>query len=124
MENIPKISESEWQVMKFVWRKSPVTANEVVEALAQENHWKPKTVMTLLTRLTKKGALGFEKKGRAYHYCPLVGEEECAKVESMSLLRRVYGGSLKPMLANFLEEADLSPDEIEELKRILDKGRE
>jgi len=77
--------------------------------------------MTLLNRLVNKGALGFEKKSRAYHYYPLVTEAECAKAERRSFLQRVYGGSPKPMLAHFLKEAELSEEEIKELKRILDE---
>jgi len=123
MKRIPRISESEWQVMRVLWAESPRTANEVVDAL---NHtkWKPKTIKTLLNRLVKKKALGFDKKGRAYNYYPLVDEVECMKAENHSLLSRVYGGALKPMLANLLEDAELTPDEIEDLKRILDeRGR-
>lgn len=123
MKKIPKISDSEWQVMKVVWGKSPISTNEVVEKLTAVTHWKPKTIMTLLNRLVKKGALGFEKKGRVYHYHPQVREAECIKAESRSFLNRVHGGTLKPMLAHFLEEADLTDDEIEELKNILDEER-
>ena len=116
-----RISEAEWQVMKVLWAQSPATANEVVEQLAESTDWKPKTIKTLLNRLVKKEALGFEKKGRTYHYKPLVSEEECVSAESRSFVERVYGGSLAPMLANLFEDAELSKNEIKELKRILDK---
>ena len=125
MQNVPKISDAEWLVMQVVWRKSPITAAEVVEALASTTTWKPKTTMTLLNRLVKKGVLGFEKKGRAHHYYPLVEQTERVKAENRSFLRRVYGGALKPMLVDFLEEAELSKEDIEELRRILDReGKE
>ena len=124
MKRIPRISESEWQVMRVLWAEAPRTANEVVDALNHTTTWKPKTIKTLLNRLVKKRALGFDKKGRAYDYYPLVDEVECMKAENHSLLSRVYGGALKPMLANLLEDAKLTPDEIEDLKRILDeRGR-
>jgi len=121
MKRIPRISEAEWQVMRVLWAGAPRTANEVVDALAPTTTWKPKTIKTLINRLLKKKALGFEKKGRAYHYYPLVNETECITAESRSFLRRVYGGALQPMLAHFLETEELSPEEIEELKRILDE---
>jgi BlaI family penicillinase repressor len=107
--------------MKVLWNRSPLTANEVVDALAPTTTWKPKTIKTLLNRLIKKKALGFDRKGRAYHYYPLVDEAACVKAESRSFLKRVYGGALRPMLATFLEDADLSPEEVEELKRVLDE---
>ena len=121
MKKIPRISESEWQVMKLLWAKNPSTANEVVEALSSMTAWKPKTIKTLLNRLVKKKAVGYEKKGREYHYYPLAAQADCVRAESRSFLRRVYGGAMKPMLAAFLESEDLSPEEIKDLKHILDK---
>ena len=121
MDQPTPISNAEWLVMKAVWAKSSATAAEVVEALEGETSWKPKTIMTLLNRLAKKGALRFEKEGRAYRYYPVIGEAESVKAESRSFIERVYGGALTPMLANFLEEAELSPEEIDDLKRLLDR---
>jgi BlaI family penicillinase repressor len=121
---VPRISEAEWRVMKILWAKSPLTANEVVEELSAATRWSDKTIKTLINRLTKKGALGFKQQGRMYLYHPRVAEVDCARAEGRSFLKRVYGGAVTPMLAAFLEEQRLSRSEIEELKRILDdKGR-
>lgn len=120
---IPKISEAEWTVMKVLWERSPRTANDVIEALAGAAEWEPATIKTLLNRLLKKKALGFEKRERHYVYFPLVDEATCQRVESRSFLQRVFGGALQPMLANLLEERKLSPEELEELKRILEENQ-
>jgi BlaI family penicillinase repressor len=121
MRQIPKISESEWLVMKAIWNESPITSNRVVEALSGSTAWKPKTIKTLLNRLVKKGAVGYRSKGREYHYYPLIEEAVFVKEESRSFLKRVFGGAVKPMLATMVESEDLSPEDIEELKGILDK---
>lgn len=121
---MPKISETEWEVMKVVWSRSPLSAAEIIDALMKaDSTWHPKTAKTLLNRLVKKKALGFKKEGRAYLYRPLVQEADCALAESESFLDRVFGGSLKPMLAHFVERRKLSAQEIQELKRLLE-GRE
>ena len=124
MKNLPKISESEWMVMRVLWAKSPLTANEVVERLTGKAKWKPKTVKTLIDRLVKKGAVKFEKEGRRHRYYPAVGRAECIATERQSFIRRVYGGITKPMLAAFLEDAELSADDISELKEILEEKAE
>ena len=124
MENRPKISDAEWHVMKVLWEKSPVTANEIVEKLAAETDWKPKTIRTLISRLTAKDAIGFDKTGRQYMYFPVLSEEECVRQETRSFMSRIRTGALKPMLAAFLEEENLSQEEIDELKCILDKKGE
>lgn len=121
MEKLPQISGTEWQVMKVLWAGAPLTANEVIQQFEGVTSWKPKTVKTLLGRLVKKKALGFQKDGRAYVYYPLVSEDECVKAESRSFLDKVFSGALNVMFANFLEEQELSQEEIEELKRILDQ---
>ena len=123
MKKIPKISEAEWQVMKVLWKKSPLTANDIVETLSKETSWKRETIRTLINRLVGKKALNFKKQSRQYLYFPLVDESECIMEETRSFLDRVHGGSIEPMLAAFIENENISPEEIARLKRILD-GRE
>ena len=121
MKTIPRISETEWQVMRVVWAQAPCSAGLIIEALTREDPtWHPRTVKAFLNRLVKKRALGFEKEGRAYLYRPLVREGECVDAASESFLDRVFGGSLRPMLAHFVERKKLSADEIRELKRLLE----
>ena len=124
MKKLPKICESEWLVMQVLWSKSPLAANEVVAELDGKTKWKPKTVKTLIDRLINKGAVKFKKDGRRYMYHPAVNEDECIATERRSFVRRVYGGTTKPMLAAFLEDADLSAEDISELKQILEQKTE
>lgn len=120
MRKIPRISETEWEVMKAVWALAPCSAGQVIEALRQtDSSWHPRTAKAFLNRLVKKKALGFSKEGRAYVYRPLVRREECVDAASDSFLDRVFGGSLKPMLAHFVKRDKLSADEIRELQRLL-----
>ncbi|GMW00506.1 MAG: hypothetical protein AMXMBFR84_16430 [Candidatus Hydrogenedentota bacterium] len=121
MSNVPKISEAEWEVMRVLWEKSPRTAGEIVDAVPDDNNWMPRTVKSLLNRLVKKGAVKYEADGRTFYYSPAVTEEVCARAESRSLLERVYGGALTPMMVHLIKETRLSPQEIDELKRLLDK---
>jgi BlaI family penicillinase repressor len=121
MKKLPQISNTVWQVMKILWASPPLTANEVIKKIEGIVPWKPKTVKTLLGRLVKKQAIAYTPDGRAYVYYPLVTENECIKAESRTFLERVFSGTLSAMFANFLEERELSGEEIAELKRILDQ---
>ena len=124
MPHKPKISDAEWQVMRVLWRKSPVTVREVIEVLSKKTTWKPETIRTLVNRLTKKKAIGFEKKGRRHYFYPLLSEQECVKADTDSLLARTGTTILKPILAAFIKKEQLSNKEIEELRQILaKKGR-
>ena len=120
MKRVPRISDTEWEVMKVVWANGPCSAGQIIEVLTRHDPtWHPKTVKAFLNRLVRKGALGFRKEGRAYLYRPLAKEEDCVAAASDSFLERVFGGSLKPMLAHFVEQRKLSEEEIRELKRLL-----
>lgn len=121
MPKTPAISDAEWEVMQALWGESPLTANEVVERVAGKKGWNPRTVKTLLNRLVKKSALGFETEGKRYRYRPRVTREECVRRESRSFLSRVFGGAAGPVLAQFVSEAPLTPDEIRQLREILDR---
>jgi BlaI family penicillinase repressor len=124
MKKVPRISESEWAVMKVIWDQGPCSAGDVIAALTQTDaSWHPKTIKTFLNRLVKKKALDVRKEGRAYSYYPLVQEAECVDAASESFLERVFGGSLKPMLAHFVEHKKLSTNEIQELKRLLEERK-
>ena len=121
MKQIPRISDAEWIVMQVLWNRSPLPASDIIDALAQAERWAPKTVKTLLNRLVKKGALGFDRDGRAYSYHPLVTEAACRTDASEAFLARVFGGSLQPMLAHFVEEKRLSAKQVKDLKRLLEE---
>ena len=117
---VPRISDTEWEVMRAVWSGHPATAGEIADRLAQADpSWHPKTARTLLGRLVEKGALAYDVDGRIFLYRPLVTEQECIASASDSFLDRVFGGALKPMLAHFVERESLSPEEVRELEQIL-----
>ena len=122
MAKTPRISEAEWEVMKVLWKTAPKTANEIVDELKGKTRWKRETIRTLINRLVQKKVLGFQKKGRQYHYFTRVTEAEGIKAEAESFVKRIGGGSIEPMLAAFVEEKQLSPEKIERLKSILNKA--
>ena len=106
--------------MKAVWQLNGATAREIIEALHDAADWKPKTIHTLIARLTQKGALTAEKVGREYVFKPRVSEQNCRLAASRSFLTRVFDGEIAPFLACFLEHRKLTRKEIAELKALLE----
>ena len=117
----PAISDAEWDVMKVVWDHGPLTSGEVVKQLADEKHWKPRTVKTLLSRLVQKGAVAAAERDGRVLYSAKVARDALARREARSFLSRVFDGAVAPALVHFIREADLSPRDIAELKKILDR---
>ena len=74
MKKTPRISETEWEVMKVVWAHAPCSAGQIIELLTHADAtWHPKTVKAFINRLVKKRVLGFRKEGRAYQ----IGRASC-----------------------------------------------
>ncbi len=119
----PDISESEWTVMEALWESAPQTASELTKLLRQKTKWAENTVRTLLTRLVEKGALKTgENDGGTRVFSPAVSREACVGVESESFMQRIFRGASKPLLVHFAQNAQLTPDEVRELKRLLDQS--
>ena len=122
MTKIPKVTESEWKVMKVVWAMDdPQASYDIIQKLSTTEDWRPETIKTLLNRLVKKGALGYNKYKNLYLYYPLFTEAQCIQAESESFLNRFFNGALEPMLAHFVEQHRLTPAQIRELKRVVAK---
>lgn len=121
MSNLPKISDAEWEVMKVIWDLEEATSNEVIESLRGKQSWKNTTIKSLISRLLNKEVISFKKVGKEYFYFPLISEKECVKEESESFLRKVFNGSINEMLVNFIKSDNLTKEDINELKNILDE---
>ena len=107
--------------MKAVWEGGSPTAGQVVDRVASEQKWKPRTVKTLLNRLVKKGAVAMEVEGRRYVYRAKVPRDAVIKREARSFLSRVFDGAAAPAIVHFLEQARLTPDEIRQLRETLER---
>ena len=115
------ISEAESRVMEALWRAAPQSSEEIVAAVQQESDWHEKTIRTLLGRLVAKGAANAAKDGRRYLYSPRLTREQWQSLESRSLLDRVFGGKLSPLLAHFSEHEKLGVKDIAELRKLLER---
>ena len=116
-----QISDAEAVVMDVLWKRSPLSADEVVMALSSRQDWQDATVKTLLNRLLNKGAIDAEKDGRRYLYAPVLQREAWVQGESESLLDRVFGGRVAPLVAHFSEHRKLSRKDIAELRKLLEE---
>lgn len=117
---LPAISEAESQVMAVLWERSPLGSDDIVAALGDTSDWHEKTIRTLLNRLLGKGAVSAERDGRRYLYRPVLTREQWQSQESRSLLDRVFGGRVAPLLAHFSRHEKLSEKDIAELRSLID----
>lgn len=115
------ISDAESVVMHVLWEHHPLTADEIIAALAQVQQWQEATIKTLINRLLKKGAIEAEQDGRRYRYTPLLQRDAWVRRKSESLLDRLFDGRVAPLVAHFSAYRKLSKKDIAELKRLIEE---
>lgn len=120
---LPLLSPAEWEVMKVLWDEGPLAARNVIAKLPAKLGWASKTAKTLLSRLVAKGAVTYEQVGNSYLYRAAVDRQAVTRLEVRSVFQRLMSEACSPVLAHFIDEADLSDAEIRELKRRLDEKR-
>lgn len=124
MQDLPQISEAEFEVMKIVWKHAPISTNDITDRLLRTTSWSPKTIQTLIKRLVIKKALTYEKQGRVFVYTPLVKENEYIDQKSTSFLKRYYDGDITAMLSSYIENDRLSETDIDHLRSLLSRKPE
>ncbi|MFT5925096.1 MAG: BlaI family penicillinase repressor [Paraglaciecola sp.] len=115
------ISKTEFEVLDALWEQYPASANEIIQRLKQNKPWHEKTVKTLISRLVKKHVIDFDKQQRSYLYFPLVERSTYIEKESKSLVSRLFGGKIAPLVAGFANSDSLSKEDVEELKSLIKK---
>lgn len=116
-----KISAAESQVMEALWRKSPLTPDEVIAMTAKANDWGSGTVRTLITRLLRKGALAGTRRDGSYFYHPLISHAEYVQSESQMLLDRLFDGQVAPLVAHFVTQRTLTAADLKKLKKLIEE---
>jgi predicted transcriptional regulator len=114
-----QISEAEAVVMDVLWRSHPLGADDVVAALA-ERDWAEPTIKTLLNRLLTKGAISASRDGRRYLYSPVLQRQAWVAEQSSGMLDKLFDGRVAPLVAHFSQRGALSPQDIAELKALIE----
>lgn len=117
------LSPAEWEVMKVLWEDGPAAARDIYSGLPKDNAWAYKTVKTLLSRLVAKGAVAYDQIGNSYLYRAAIDRDAATRQEVQSVIGRLISAASKPLLSHFIDEVDLTDEEIRQLKKQLDEKR-
>ena len=119
-----ELSDGEWALMTRLWEYPGSTITELTAAMRGETGWSKHTILSMLARMEAKGAVSYQQDGRAKAWRPLLRRSDAVRKETRRFLDKVYGGSVGLMVNAMADSRDLSPKDIEELSRILEKAKE
>jgi len=114
-----KLFEAEWKLMEVVWANEPVTAKQLSILASEQIGWNKNTTYTIIKKLIDKNVI---MRSEPNFMCTsLLKKDDAVKAETSSLIDRVFAGSKRAFFAAFLEDENLSEDEIAALKAMIEK---
>jgi predicted transcriptional regulator len=116
-----QITDAEVEIMKVLWdAPEGLSTGEIRRRL--DKAWERTTVVTLLSRLTEKGAVAAETGQPSYIYRSIISKEDYRLTKTSNILDSLYNGSIRNMMSALCDAGRLTPDDLRELQEIVNKG--
>ena len=116
------MTDGELRLMRVLWDRGEATVGAVVDALNTRPKPAYNTVLTLLRIMEKKGYVTHRKAGRAFIFLPTVDRTDASRSALQTLINRFFDGSQRNLILNLLEDEQLSPDALKELKERIEES--
>ncbi len=116
----PKIYESEYRFCLILWENEPIKSTELVKLCRDKLGWKKSTTYTVIRRLVDRGAI----KNEDTYVTSLVSKDEVQAFEIDEFVETRFNGSFPQFIAAFAKHKDLSDDEIEEIRKMIESYEE
>lgn len=123
MPNIPamKPTDAELEILQVIWLHGPVSVRFVNDELNREKQVGYTTTLKLMQIMTEKGLLKRSEKGRKHIYNVVIKEKEAKSLLLDKFVKTAFGGSAMDLVMQALGNHQTTPDELEELKALIDK---
>jgi predicted transcriptional regulator len=120
----PALTDAEARIMAVLWARHTATVADVVAALRRKRPVTYSTAQTMLRILEAKGYVIHEKVSRAFIYRPIVDQAQARRRALRHLVRRLFNGSPGLLVLNVLEDEQLDPAELEQVKKLIEHAEE
>ena len=115
MEDI-KLGAVESRFAEIIWEHEPIGSGELVKICESELQWKKPTTYTVLRKLCERGIFQ-NVKGTV---TSLISRKDFFSMQSEKFIEDTFDGSLPAFFAAFTARKQLSKEDIDELKRMID----
>jgi predicted transcriptional regulator len=114
-------TDAELAILQVLWSRGPSTVRDVAEAMGREDSYT--TVLKLLQIMTEKRLVQRRESGRLHIYSATASREATQRHLVRDLLRRAFNGSAAQLVLQALASGKASPDELDEIRKLLEKHR-
>lgn len=117
MSETPKVFESEYRFLQILWEHEPVGSTQLVKLCKEGLGWSKATTYTVIRRLSERGVVSNEET----IVRSLVSRQQVQESQIDELVERTFGGSIPQFVAAFTQKEDLSREDVEQIRQMLDK---
>jgi predicted transcriptional regulator len=121
MKDRRRPTDAELAILRVLWARGPSTVRDVAEALGRQNSYT--TVLKLLQIMTEKRLVLRDDAARSHVYEAAYSEDQTQQQLVADLLHRAFDGSAAKLVLQALAAGKASPDEIAEIRKLLDSHR-
>ena len=121
MEELPKPTEAELEILTVLWSRGPSTVREVHEVIAARKPTQYTTILKLLQIMAEKGLVLRNEKQRAHVYEPAKPREWTQQQLAGDLLQRGFDGSARTLMMGALSARKATKEELAELRKLLEE---
>ena len=121
MKSRRKPTDAEIAILRVLWTRGPSTVRDVAEAMGREGAYT--TVLKLLQIMTDKGLVRRDESARSHVYKATASEDQTKRQLVADLLDKVFEGSSAKLVLQALSTRTASPEEIDEIRKLLDTQR-
>jgi predicted transcriptional regulator len=114
------LTNAEEQVIKLLWKLEKAFIRDLMNEFPDPKPAQT-TVFTLLKRMIDKGFVSFRQYGNSREYFPLVGKSEYFSDQISGIIKDFFNNSTGQFASFFANETDMTREELEELREIVDK---
>lgn len=111
---------AEQRIMNVLWQREEASVREITDILSEDYDLAYTTVLTTTRILADKGYVGFRKDGRTHIYKPLISKQAERKSAVSNMLRNLFDGSPRALAQHLIEGDDLTQEDIDALRNLLD----
>ena len=117
---LPKPTEAELELLRVLWDRGSSTVREIHEASGDEKETGYTTTLKILQNMAAKGLVQRDETKRSHVYSAALKAEQTQRQLVRDLLHRAFGGSPAQLVVQALSEKKATPEELAEIRRLLD----
>lgn len=120
----PILTDGEMKIMKIIWQLGEATVSDVLKRQENNKNLAYNTILTMMRIMEDKGYISHKKKGKAHIFSPVISASQARIKAIKHMMDNFFNGSPELLVQSLVESKNISLDDIERIKKIIDENRD